>query len=249
MSEEYQIAALIVGIMFLGGFVKGVVGLGLPLVGVGLMSIFMPVKVALGYAIMPVVLANIWQAHQAGGMAGPIKRFWPMLAVMYVGMAVGVWLLVTMDPQTLYGAIGAVVILVSAISLAKLAPAIPPDKERPIGLAVGSFAGVIGGMSTMWGPPISLYLILLGIKKDEFIQTTGTLWFMGGVPIAILYAFNGIVGWHNAGWSALLTVPAFLGMQVGKAVRDRIPQETFRKVLLITLLVIGANLMRRGLFG
>ena len=246
MLDDYQFAALAVGIMFLGGVVKGVVGLGLPLVGVGLMSMFVPVKIALGYAIMPVVLANIWQAHQAGGMAEPVRRFWPMLLVMWAGMAVGVHLLVTMDPQALYGAIGGVVIFVSALSLANLSPSISPAAERPVGLAVGSFAGVIGGISTMWGPPVSLYLIMLGLKKDAFIRTTGTLWFLGGVPVAILYAVNGILGWHNVWWSISLTVPAFLGMQVGKLLRNRIPQETFRKVLLVTLIVIGANLLRRG---
>ena len=39
-----------------------------------------------------------------------------------------------------------------------------------------------------------------------------------------------------------------VGMLLGSIVRKHLPQETFRKVLLAALVVIGLNLIRRALF-
>ncbi|MFQ5617417.1 MAG: hypothetical protein ACE5FR_00455 [Rhodospirillales bacterium] len=46
----------------------------------------------------------------------------------------------------------------------------------------------------------------------------------------------------------LACVPGLAGMWVGQKIRGRIDQETFRKALLVTLFVIGLNLIRRAVF-
>jgi len=43
-------------------------------------------------------------------------------------------------------------------------------------------------------------------------------------------------------------VPTFAGLMVGQWVRGRINQDRFRKILLGTMILIGFNLIRRGLF-
>ena len=48
-------------------------------------------------------------------------------------------------------------------------------------------------------------------------------------------------------FSALLILPAMLGMVAGFAVQDRLDQEKFRWAILLVLTVAGLNLIRRGL--
>jgi hypothetical protein len=50
-------------------------------------------------------------------------------------------------------------------------------------------------------------------------------------------------------FSAALLIPAFLGMQLGFRMSDRLNPDVFRKVTLIVLIVAGANLVRRGIMG
>ena len=45
----------------LAGFVKGVVGLGLPTVAMGLLAVTMAPSQALAIVIVPAVITNIWQ--------------------------------------------------------------------------------------------------------------------------------------------------------------------------------------------
>lgn len=244
--EHTESIILCAAIVFIGGVVKGVIGLGLPLISVSLMSIILPVKTVVGLLAVPILLSNIWQAQRAGGMLQPLKRFWPMMLAASGGLLVGVYLLVALDPRGLYALVGGSVIVICSVMLADWAPRIRPEQERPVGLLFGAVAGVIGGLSTVWAPPLSIYLLMLDVRKEEFIRITGALFFIAAVPVFLLYALNGIVNADNVLWSASLTIPAFLGMAAGQKMRNAIPQNTFRKMLLVVLILLGCVLMYRS---
>jgi uncharacterized protein len=70
----------------------------------------------------------------------------------------------------------------------------------------------------------------------------------GTTPLYVSLILNDVLGWREVGFSALGLVPVLAGMVFGKWIRDRISQETFERVLMIALVVIGLNLIRKGLF-
>ncbi len=240
--------ALIAAIMVAAGMVKGVTGLGLPLVSIGFMSIFLPIREALGIMILPLMLTNIWQVIDVKGDLKPLRRFWPLLVTMLVFLGVGAQLVVILDASWLYLAVGVMVSVFTALGLLHPTLRLAPKGEIPVGVGIGALAGICGGMGGIWGPPISMYLIALDLKKNEFIGTVGLIWFLGSIPLCAFYAVNGILGMHNVFYSLAACVPAFGGLWVGQHVRRRIPQDTFRKVLMGTLFVIGLNLIRRAIF-
>lgn len=247
MVENLDMMALAAVIMLFGGVVKGVIGLGLPLITVSLLSLLLPVQEVVGLLALPILFANAWQAHRAGGIVQPIRRFWPLVLTAFIGLMIGVYLLVSIAPHFLYGIIGVVVVVSCILMLTKWAPHIRPGLEKPVGCVVGVFAGISGGISTVWAPPISIYLLMLEVKKEEFIRATGALFFIGQAPTVVLYWFNGIVHPGNIGWSAALVPVAFIGMTVGKKIRDRISQERFRRLLLIFLIFLGFVLIGRAI--
>ena len=240
--------ALIAAAMVAAGFVKGVVGLGLPLVALGLMSIFLPIKEVLGIIILPLMLTNIWQVVEVRGTLAPLRRFWPMLVTMLAGLAVGAQLVVGLDASWLYLVVGGIVTIFTALGFLHPAMRLPSRAEVPGGVVIGAVAGVCGGIGGIWGPPISMYLLALDLKKDDFIGTVGLVWFLGALPLGFFYALNGIVGSHNVMYSAAACIPAVGGLLVGQRIRRRIPQDAFRKVLMATPFVIGLNLIRRAIF-
>lgn len=234
-------------ILLFGGFVKGVIGLGLPLITVSLLSLLLPVQTVVGLLALPILFSNAWQAHRAGGILQPILRFWPLVATAFLGILVGVYLLVSVSPDLLYVLLGIVVVVSCAAMLTKWAPTIKPSLEKPVGALIGVIAGVCGGISTVWALPISIYLLMLDVKKEEFIRATGALFLMGGIPTVILYWMNDIVHAGNIWYSAALVPVAFLGMAAGKRLRDRIPQEKFRRLILMFLIFLGLILIGRAL--
>src|ERR1700688_836287 len=85
MSEP--LIFLIAAVFALAGFVKGVIGLGLPTVSMGLLAVSMPPAHALAIVIVPAIVTNIWQTFVGPHLPGIVRRLWPMLA----GTAIGIW--------------------------------------------------------------------------------------------------------------------------------------------------------------
>mgnify|MGYP000093573765 CR=1 FL=1 len=115
-----------------------------------------------------------------------------------------------------------------------------------MGPITGVGAGVMGGLTTVHGPPIMMYLMALGLKKDEFVGTIGFIWFCGSIPMVLLYVYKGVLGSSEAIWSTIALVPVFLGLFLGEKIRRRIDQRLFKGVLVGGLFVLGINLLRRA---
>src|SRR5437660_8312227 len=100
---------LIAGAFLLAGFVKGVIGLGLPTVSMGLLAVTMPPAQALAIVIVPAVVTNIWQTFVGPYLRDIIRRLWPLM----IGTALGIWLNARMltGPYSRYSAIAAGLLL------------------------------------------------------------------------------------------------------------------------------------------
>ncbi len=237
---------LIALIMAFGGTVKGTLGLGMPLVSIGLLSTFLPATEVLGLVILPILFTNLFQVYEAGGGRQVIRDWWPMIVCLWGGLVVGGSILVVLDPSLLYAMIGSLLIVFCVLSLARSEMHIPEQLVFRSSLLVGGVAGIIGGISAIWGPPVSMFLLATGIKKEEFVRTVGVMWSAGAIPLTVFYVAIGLLGQHNFHYSLAACIPALIGLWIGQRIRKRLPQEAFRKTLLMVLLVIGANLIRRS---
>jgi uncharacterized membrane protein YfcA len=114
---------------------------------------------------------------------------------------------------------------------------------------VASFAGFIGGLSGVWGPPTVAYLTMLGTEKRDQMRVQGVIYGLGAVALTLAHLGSGVLDARSAPFSALLILPALAGMWLGGRIQDRIDQAGFRRVTLIVLLVAGLNLVRRAVMG
>jgi uncharacterized membrane protein YfcA len=67
----------------LAGFVKGVIGLGLPTVSMGLLTLVMAPAKAASLLIVPSFVTNVWQwrpAQVSGAWRGGCGQCWPALS-------------------------------------------------------------------------------------------------------------------------------------------------------------------------
>ena len=77
----------------LAGFVKGLIGLGLPTVAVGLLSVVMPPAQAAALLIAPAFVTNVWQLAAGPKLLATLHRFWPMMLGICIGTYAGAGLL------------------------------------------------------------------------------------------------------------------------------------------------------------
>ena len=49
----------------------------------------------------------------------------------------------------------------------------------------GGASGVIGGLSSVWSPPVVMYLMGRNVGKDEFIGAIGFIFMIGSVTLAV----------------------------------------------------------------
>jgi hypothetical protein len=84
---------LVIGTFLLAGTVKGVIGLGLPTVAMGMLGLAMLPAQAAALLIIPSTVTNLWQLAFGGHLSALLKRLWPMLLLIFLGTGLGtVWL-------------------------------------------------------------------------------------------------------------------------------------------------------------
>ncbi|MFL5331975.1 MAG: TSUP family transporter, partial [Geminicoccaceae bacterium] len=86
--EPFPIAVAMLTFL-LAGFVKGVIGLGLPTVAMGLLSTVMAPAQAASLLIVPSFITNVWQLATGPRFAVLARRLWLMMAGVVVGTLAG----------------------------------------------------------------------------------------------------------------------------------------------------------------
>jgi hypothetical protein len=156
--------------------------------------------------------------------------------------------LTVIPADTMFVVLGVPVVILCAIQLAGLKLVIPDRWREPFSWAAGIVAGSLGGLAGTWGPPTVLYLVAVETPKARQITVQGVIYGLGSVMLLLGHLQSGVLNTRTLPLSALLVVPAMVGMVIGFRIQDRIDQSAFRKVTLAVLMVAGANLVRRGLF-
>lgn len=234
----------------LAGVIKGMVGFGMPMVLISGLGSFLSPEFALAGLILPTLATNGMQALRRGVRPAlhSVVRFRLFLIAGGITMLISAQFVRMMPADVMLMMIGAPVALFSILQLA----GVQFTLRRPsaaIETVVGGFAGVIGGMSGVWGPPTVAYLTALSTEKSEQMRIQGVIYGLGAVLLVFAHLGSGVLRAQTVPLSLMLIPPAVLGMWFGGKLQDRIDQATFRKATLLVLLVAAANLMRRALFG
>jgi len=232
--------------LFLAGVVKGILGIGIPVVSVSLLSLAITIPTAITLLPVPMLLSNFWQSLTGGQVGNTLRRFGPLIGAVVVGTFVGARALVDLDQRTLMGIVGAAVLVFALSAHFPRYMRLGPRGERWLGVPIGFFAGVLGGMTTFFGPPLIMFLFALNLDKDEFVGTISTIYLCASIPLAAAFGMFGFMNLEAYLWSAAAAVPLLLGVLVGQWLRSRISQSAFRRGLLLLLLVVAVRLIYRA---
>jgi uncharacterized membrane protein YfcA len=225
--------------MFGGGLIKGIIGLGLPLIAIPILATMMPIPTAIALLCFPILVSNTIQVRQAQGFRRTIHRFWPLLTTLVIGMLIGAQLLVQLDEDLLSLILGLILVGFATLNIVSPDISLPPGREKPIGAVIGFVAGIIGGLSSFFGTPIVMFMVALRLDRDTLVGAISIVYATGSVPLYGALAWYGILGPWEALISLAAIAPSLLGLFLGQQVRKRVPQEKFRLLILGMLIVIG----------
>jgi len=242
-SEFLAVAALV---FLLAGFVKGVIGIGLPTISIALLAATFDLKAGLALIVVPAFVTNVWQAVTGGNF----KRILRRLAVFIVTAAAGVWLgvgvLAGADAKVISGLFGVMLCLYSVIALTM--PQIPPPGRHEAWMSpiLGGISGFIAGMMGSFVVPGSLYLQALGQARDEFVQTMGIVFTCITLALGVALVGHGMMPPRMGILSFAALIPALAGMAAGQRIRRGIPEARFRQIFFFGMLALGLYMALRA---
>ena len=242
--EDWLIVAVV---MLIAGSVKGIAGLGLPTVAISLMVFFFDAHIALGLIVLPLLFSNMLQAWQSGQPKWVLSNFWSFFIVIVISIFIASSFANRVNERIIYLliAIGICLFLISQKKLPKLNLG---NKYHNFYAGVtGCFAGILGGLTTAWGPPTVIYLRILGLEKEQFVRTTGWIFLIGGIPLTLGYWFGGILTTELIPLGLLGSVFAMLGVIIGKQFRPKVSEKRFVLIIDIILALMALNLLRKAL--
>lgn len=236
--------ALPVALVFLlAGACKGVIGLGLPTISIGLLALVMPPAEAAALLILPSLLTNLAQAS-GPHLRALLARLWPMLLGILPGTLAGGAVLAA--GAAALPALGLALLLYAAWGLAAPALRLSPGAERATALPIGLAGGVVTGATGVFVVPVVPWLGALGLPRDALVQALGLGFLVATVALAASLALYAELPGTLALGSALAVLPALAGRALGARLRRRIPQPAFRRLFFAALLLLGAQLAWRG---
>lgn len=235
--------AVIIATFFLAGTVKGVIGLGLPTVSVGLLTAAIDLPTAMALLLVPSFATNLWQALAGGHGRTILRRIWPFLATATIMVWFGAMALTRVDLALLSGLLGGILVAYAGLDLAGVRFAIEPRREIWAGPLLGTANGILTGMTGSFVVPGVMYLQAIGLPRDMLIQAMGMLFTVSTVALAVALQGNALLTTQLGTVSAAALVPAAAGMLFGQRIRRRLSESLFRRIFFVGLLALGAYIV------
>jgi uncharacterized membrane protein YfcA len=248
-GHEALLMGVVAAVFLLAGLVKGVVGLGLPTLSMGLLAGVMPPAQAAVLLILPSLLTNAWQMWDGAALAGLLWRLWPLQLGVVAGTLWAPVSLVTLDAGLASAGLGAALIVYALLGLCALPLAVPRRGEGASSFAAGLATGAVTAATGVFVFPAVPYLQALSLKKNELVQALGLSFTVSTIALFLRLVLEGsfAVGRLPSGWSLLLPLPAaLLGMAAGQALRGRMGEKGFKRLFFLGLVLIGLYMLVRG---
>lgn len=230
---------IIIGVFLLAGVIKGVIGLGLPTIAMGLLSMTMEPAIAASILIIPSLVTNIWQLLIGPQFIELIKRLWGLMAGIIIGTLWSFLPSLTETSGWTLPALGVVLVLYGIWGLlAKKMPAIGKS-ERWLSPLVGYLTGVITAATGVFVIPAVPYLQTLKLNKDALIQALGLAFTVSTLALAIKLWRSDQQEFVDYGLSFIALLPALIGMYLGQYLRKIMSENVFRRGFFSGLVLLG----------
>jgi len=245
----WEFAALAAAAVLVG-FSKTAVS-GANTVSLAIFAAVLPARESTG-VLLPVLIAGDVLAVLTYRRHAHWPTLWRLFPAVAGGVVLGTLFMMWADDAVVRTSIGAILLLMSAVTVWRRRRTEAPEVEETAsraGRVKARSYGVLGGFTTMvanaGGPVMSMYLLSAGFRKLGFLGTSA--WFFlivnsAKVPFSVGL---GLINGRSLLLDAALVLFVVPGAYIGKACAHRINQRLFERLVIAATVVGGVQLLLR----
>jgi uncharacterized membrane protein YfcA len=236
-----QVAVIAVAFV-IAGIAKGAIGMGLPPIALALMSFAVPLEASLAIMVVPTMTTNVWQAIYGNGFVRLLHRFRTMAAASVLALVTVAVTLDHLGSQKATAWVGVILVIYASLALTAWRPSVSRATERWANPLVGAASGAVAGITGVAAVPFLPYMQSLDIDRHDLVQALGImfLFIIGALTVAL--AIQGAFTPVNLAGGIGAIAPTFLGVWLGQKARQAVSPETFRRIFLIGMFVVGLQM-------
>ena len=245
---DTQTIVIVLGSFLVSAFLKGFTGLGFSTICLGILSMFMDLKLAIPLVFLPSLCSNIIVMVQAGRFFEALRRFWPLFLSAVPGLVIGILLLSHSSSDGPRALLGVVMLSYGIWALKNEIVPITERQEKLLLAPVGFISGIVNGVTGSQLMPIMPYLLSVKMDRDIFIQTINCAFTLNTLVMIAGLGKLGLVTLPVLYLSGAGIIPVALGIFLGGLLRKRITDVIYRKAVLVLLVIMGFNLLMMTVF-
>ena len=231
-------------VFFVSGIIKGFLGIGLPAAAMAFLTLFIDPRTAISLMVLPILFTNSLQYLRAPEPRETAREYWLFALAIFISIFITSLFINSVPTALLTVSIGFAMVVFSLQLLSGVK--LPVTDARIWQVGVGVFAGVLGGLSSIWSPPVAMYLLARNVDKDKFISATGFLFLAGCLPLFAGLVIAGVVTYVSLAKSLFGLIAVLIGFRCGEILRGYISQQLFRRAVLTAFLIMGLRLIVTG---
>jgi uncharacterized membrane protein YfcA len=229
-------------VFLLAGFVKGAIGLGLPTIGMALMTLLIVPAEAAALLLLPNLVTNLVQMRPWPETWRLGQRLWPMLLGVALGTALGAALWGGFGGRHGGAVLGVVLAIYGGLGLLGIRVALPERAGMPVGIATGALTAATG----VFVIPAVPWLQALGLGKDVLVRALALAFTVSTLALTVLLRAADALDGRLVAASALALVPALAGQALGGRTRGVLSEAAFKRVFFVALVLLGLAIALRS---
>jgi uncharacterized membrane protein YfcA len=218
---------IVAGTFLIAGTVKGVLGLGLPLVSIALLTVAIRLPEAMGLLLVPAFVTNFWQAIIGGNGKIILRRIWAFLVSATVTVWIGATALTYVDLEFMSALLGTILVVYSIINLCGYHLTLTQHQETWLGPLAGFANGLFTGMTGSFVVPGVMFLQAIRLPREMLNQAMGILFTLSTVALAFALQSNNFLTIELGTLSSAALLPAAVGMIIGQRIRKKYQSRYF----------------------
>jgi uncharacterized protein len=240
---EVNVIALTVSGLFFAGVIKGTTGLGYSSCALPFLVPALGIKMAISILIIPVLASNIQVVVTTGHLPETLRRFMLLYAAMIPGIAVGLFALNALDARVSSACLGLIIMTYALFAILRPPWKLTAFAERYLQIPVGVMNGFVTGLTGSQVMPLFPFIMSLELDANRLVQAVNVAVTLGTTILAIGLFAIGAATKVTIILSTIAVIPAIVGVSLGSHIRQFIPGQYFRLIVLSVLFVMGCGLV------
>jgi len=235
--------------VFLICFMKGAFGGGFSIVGIPLLSLVMDPVTAGGFLAPLFIAMDLFALRYWKPSTWSKPDLVLLLPGLVIGIGLGYLLFRVLDHRAVAIVMATVTLIFVGLWLAGGSQVVIRPRSPPKAIAAGLGSGITTMVAHSGGPPLAMYLLPLGLRKEVYAGTTSLFFTVGNatkaVPWLLLVRPAGNVWIVMA--ACLLAIPS--GVWLGWRLHGRLDQRQIYRTCYGLLVVTALKLLWDGVSG